>query len=221
MKIDKISNYPDLVNYRRKGIVLPLIYTLVFEVILVAGIIVLCINDMFINHFVFYLIVFCIALIPIVMLKPFSFIRDKNYFGKVEKIEYKELISEDRQIPVGNINGIGNLQDERTNEHLDCWQRIIINTTENKEVVYDAKIDVGKTHQDEGIPIGSFAVKKHVISSLLDYYKVGDEIEHFSGFYYNKKLNLNPNEKNICIVCGALNLPKDDLCANCGHSIVK
>ena len=121
----------------------------------------------------------------IVMLKPFSFINDKNYVGKVEKIEYKELISEDRQIPVGHINGIGNLQDERSNEHIDCWQKIIINTDDNKKVIYDAKLDVGKTHQDEGIPVGSFEAKKYVVSSLLDYYKVGDEIEHFSGFYYN------------------------------------
>ena len=221
MKTDKISNYPDLVKYRIKGIILPLIFTGIFEILLIIGIVILCIADMFINHFVFYLIIVCVAFIPIVMLKPFSFINDKNYVGKVEKIEYKELISEDRQIPVGHINGIGNLQDERSNEHIDCWQKIIINTDDNKKVIYDAKLDVGKTHQDEGIPVGSFEAKKYVVSSLLDYYKVGDEVEHFSGFYYNKKLNLNPNEKNICIVCGALNIPKDDVCANCGHSIVK
>ena len=79
METDKISNYPDLVKYRRKGIILPLIFTGIFEILLIIGIVILCITDMFINHFVFYLIIVCVAFIPIVMLKPFSFINDKNY----------------------------------------------------------------------------------------------------------------------------------------------
>ncbi len=218
---NKISQYPDLLKYQRKGIFVPFILTGVFCAVLIGIAVYLFANDLLIHHPVFYIILCLVIFLPIFVFKPYSYFLDKDYKGKVEKIEYKELISNDTQIPVSYINGIGNLQDERTNEHMDCWQRITIKTDNGKSIIFDAKPDVGKTHQNEGIPVGSFAVKKYTVSSLLDYYNKGDEVEHIKGFAFNRKLNLKPDEKNLCIVCGTLNIPKDDHCHNCGYSIIK
>ncbi len=218
---DIISKYPDLVKYRKKGITVPIIFTAVFELILAVLIVALYFNNMIISHYVFYLILVVIALIPFIIFKPFSFLFDKDYKGKVEKVKYNEKLNKSSQIPVSYVTGIGDIQDYRDNEHMDCWQTISIETEDGIKVEYDAKPKIEKTHQDEGIPMASFGVKKYVVSSLLDYYEIGDEVEHYSGFAFNKKLNLKPNDKNICIVCGTLNSQKENTCKNCGHSIVK
>ena len=218
---DIISKYPDLVKYRKKGITVPIIFTAVFELILAVLIVALYFNNMIISHYVFYLILVVIALIPFIIFKPFSFLFDKDYKGKVEKVKYNEKLNKSSQIPVSYVTGIGDIQDHRDNEHMDCWQTITVKTDDGLEIEFDAKPQINTTHQDEGIPVASFQVKKYTVSSLLDYYKIGDEVEHYNGFAFNRKLNLKPNDKNICIVCGTLNIQSDNNCKCCGHSIVK
>ncbi len=220
MKND-ISKYPDLVKYRRKGIIIPIVFTAIYELLFVALIVALFICNMFMYNTVFYLILAVVAIIPLFVFKPVNFLFDKTFSGKVISVNYNESLNKSSQIPVSYVTGIGDIQDHRDNEHMDCWQTISIETEDGIKVEYDAKPKIEKTHQDEGIPMASFGVKKYVVSSLIDYYKIGDEVEHYSGFAFNKKLNLKPNDKNICIVCGTLNSQKENTCKNCGHSIVK
>ena len=221
MKNSIINQYPDLKKYRRNGILTPFLFTAIYEILFIVLIIFLNLNNLFVYSFLFYAILVIIGLLPIILFKPFNFLFDKDYKGKVEKIEYKELINSNSQIPVSYVNGIGDLQDERSTENMQCWQQILIKTSKGKTILYNAKPTIKETHQKEGIPMASFDVKNFSVSPLIDYYKIGDEIEHISGFRFNRKLNLKPNDKNICIVCGTLNQLKDDCCINCGHSIIK
>ena len=211
MKIDKISNYPDLVKYRRKNIIVPIVFFIIYLIVILSFYLYCYLTGQYENHWVFYLIAIIILLVPIFVLKPFSFLFDKNYIGRIVDIKYKEVMSQTSSTGASSKVLF-------TKDKLEIRIKTINNKVTDYEISNDYLDDSGVM---QGIYRGRGPTTTHIKSHLIDYYKVGDEIEHFSGFYYNKKLNLNPNEKNICIVCGALNLPKDDLCANCGHSIVK
>ena len=221
MKNSIINQYPDLKKYRRNGILTPFLFTAIYEILFIVLIIFLYLNNLILHSFLFFAILTMIGLLPIILFKPFNFLFDKDYEGKVEKIEYKELINNNFQIPVSYVNGIGDLQDERSTANMQCWQQILIKTSKERTILYNARTAITETHQSEGIPMASFQIKNYSVTPLIDYYKVGDEVEHISGFKFNRKLNLKPNDKNICIVCGTLNQSKDDRCINCGHSIIK
>ena len=208
MKND-ISKYPDLVKYRRRGIIIPIVFTAIYELLFVALIVALFICNMFMYNTVFYLILAVVAIIPLFVFKPFDFLFDTDYKGKIKKTEYKEEL--------GSTSKIANVR--RVFFFKECTDICIV-TDDEKEIVFSIIPDDSKMKEFTPNP-GYGPFKNHLKEPLIDYYKIGDEVEHYSGFSFNRKLNLKPNDKNICIVCGTLNSQKENTCKNCGHSIVK
>ncbi len=209
MKNSIINQYPDLKKYRRNGILTPFLFTAIYEILFIVLIIFLNLNNLFVYSFLFYAILVIIGLLPIILFKPFNFLFDKDYKGIIKSIKYKEEID-------ATSNVVNNNRVLFTKDRID----IQVMTSSEKCVSFFVTCDNSEMKNFQPYR-GYGLIKAHLKEPLIDYYKIGDEIEHISGFRFNRKLNLKPNDKNICIVCGTLNQSKDDCCINCGHSIIK
>ena len=208
---NKISQYPDLLKYQRKGIFVPFILTGVFCAVLIGIAVYLFANNLVIHHPVFYIILGLIILLPIFVFKPYSCFLDKDYKGKIVDVECIEENAKSTYIG-------------STSTLLSIYSKDVLHikvlTEKNKEIAFTVSNDYL-----EGS--GAYQVTRqyfkdtHIKCALDGYYNKGDEVEHIKGFAFNRKLNLKHDEKNLCIVCGTLNIPKDDRCHNCGYSIIK
>lgn len=206
---NKISQYPDLVKYQRKSILIPFVFTGISCAILIGLAISLYINDLIIHHPVFYMILAVIILLPIFIFKPYYCFFDKSYIGKVVDVKCE-------QETLKSTYKISRLSTIYTRDVL----HVKVLTEKCKEEEFSAHNDY---LEDSGVyqVTRQFYYDTHIKCDLDGYYNIGDEVEHIKGFDFNRKLNLKHDDKNICIVCGALNLQKDDNCHNCGYSIVK
>ncbi len=226
MENKTLRKYPDLIHYRRKNRIIPFVYSAIYYIVLGAVFVWCYFLGLYENHWLFYTIVTALILLPFVLFKPFSFLFEKDYKGRITKKEYSNEATDSE----GVSSGINRYRFEK-----EIVEHIIL-LENGKSIDYSISNDsFDYSEKEMGVNFGNmkeapFDFRKGmkfvqgyplVTSPLRDYYNLGDEVEHFAGFYYNRKLNLKHDEKNICIVCGTLNLSKDGNCINCGHSIVK
>ena len=55
----------------------------------------------------------------------------------------------------------------------------------------------------------------------IGYYKQGDEVVHYRGLKFCEKLDKRNDRHVICLYCGQLNLPENNTCRKCRHTVVK
>lgn len=230
MKNQTLQKYPDLIKYRRKNIILPFVFCAVYYLVIIFAFYLIGVYE---KHFTLHkvFIVF-VLLIPIVLFKPFSFLFERDYKGVITDKNFRNELASTTGMATGKSR----------NNFLKEVVEHTISSEKGKIVSYDISNDEFDTSLKEmNTNFGSWKESSFkmsekeirnigmkyeqgyplIMSPLRDYYNVGDEVEHFAGFYYDRKLNLKHNEKNICIVCGALNNSQDDNCINCGYSIIK
>ena len=84
----------------------------------------------------------------------------------------------------------------------------------NKTLIYcklNLKKDNGSTHWLT-LPPGA---------GPSSYYNVGDRVRHHKGFLYPEKFDKSKDDRCICVNCGTVNSMKNDVCAECGITLLK
>lgn len=220
MENKTLRKYPDLIHYRRKQRAIPIVICAIYYAVIITIFACCYVLGYYEKHIVFYLIIATLLVLPLFLFKPFSFVFEKSYRGIISDKKFVNAQADTSTFGSSSAK-------YRYEKEIVCHS---IKLENGKSIRYDVSNDIydasnqrmrlnfGSLNRDgtnfeHGFPL--------ITSALRDYYNIGDEVEHYAGFSYNRKTNLKQDEKNICIVCGALNLQKDDYCINCGHSLVK
>ena len=212
MRIERIKmTLPvDLVKYVRKKVIRCIGLFVLLECVTVL----ICIWtwDYFAARvpFAFHIgVIFWINVIPFFVTKfPWALI-DKSWCGEVVDVSIEEKVG---AYTLANFMGAYSKNIIYLNVKLDNGKhkRIAIQD-------FGSKInDIGARYDQVSFAVPNAGdVTKH-----LDDYSIGDRVYHFYGLkhYYVEKKNLALTE---CVVCGFKNKEENDVCVNCGHSLIK
>lgn len=132
---------------------------------------------------------------------PFTFIKDRNWSGRVTgvRVKTKTAYTTDYQY----------------------LQNIIVLTMVNangktfKKTVASHNVQTSKP----GGVLVSYSEAK--VEHYMNDYSIGDEVYHFHGLPYPFVIDPNYKERTTCVVCGQETQAEQSHCWSCGHSLIK
>ncbi len=93
-----------------------------------------------------------------------------------------------------------------------------VKRTKNRTTRHHYDLYVLKVRREDG---KIFTHSFRDVSTVYDYYSVGDKVRHHKGFLFYEKYDKSKNSQILCVACGTFNDMKNDFCRRCKVPLLK